>query len=178
MSETGDNFRFQIATHLPYYHPSCCPPTASFPKVASAPYSPWAAITDSPGRGRGVFATRDIPSRTCVDASPVLVFSDEEYARVATTQLSEYTFKWRSGMALSIGGFGSLFNHRRTPNVGYMRDFDSRTINFIALVPIAAGEELFICYAGQSSLWFRDVDGDTSESDDDGVDVLPRAPID
>ncbi len=145
-------------------------------------YSTWAAITDSPGRGRGVFATRDIPSRTRVDSSPVLVFSDEEYARVSTTQISEYTFKWRSGMALSIGGFGSLFNHRRTPNVGWIRDFEAKAIDFITLVPIAAGEELFICYAGQGSLWFRDVDGsESSESDgggDDWADVLPRAPLD
>jgi tRNA-specific adenosine deaminase 3 len=143
----------------------------------SAPELPYARIAESPGRGRGVFATREIPSRTLIDESPIILISDDEYARVATTLLKEYTFKWRGGMALAIGGLGSLFNHRRSPNVGWLRDFDARTLRFIALRDIAAKEELFICYG--PALWFRDADGDNGEGSSDeecSASALPNPP--
>lgn len=155
------------------------PPVDAASPCASCP---WATIAESPGRGRGVFATRDIPSRTVIDVAPVLVFSAEEYAGVRDSLLREYTFHWRSppgAMALSIGGLGSLFNHRRRPNVGWLCDVDARAIRYIALQDIAAGEELFICYAPQHALWFEDAGAD-GDALDDGLDeawVAPEPPF-
>ena len=123
--------------------------------------SPLLEMRDSPGRGRGVFAARDIASRTILTQSPVLVFPAAEYAaHGAHTQLAHYAFVWRDAqppsMALALG-LGSIFNHAREPNAGWLCDIPGRLLRYVALRDIAEGEEVFICYGGQ--LWFEDAAG-------------------
>jgi tRNA-specific adenosine deaminase 3 len=153
--------------------------------AADAP-APLVETRASPGRGRGVFALRDIPSRSTLDVSPVLVFSAAEYESHARhTLLREYCFVWRDGrgapsMALCLGR-GSIFNHAREPNAGWLCDVAAGEIRFVTLRDVCAGEELFICYGRH--LWFDDVDGDDgSESDggsfDDDGSPLPLPPTD
>ena len=122
--------------------------------------SPYLEMRDSPGRGRGVFAARAIPSRAQVTASPVLVLPHAEYERHGRhTVLGHYAFTWRDAqppsMALALG-LGSIFNHAAEPNTGWHCDIESRLIRYIALRDIAEGEELFICYGGAGKLWFED----------------------
>lgn len=151
--------------------------------------SAWACVKSSPGRGRGVFATRNIPSRTVIDVSPVILFSAEEYDKsVASTVLREYTFVWRGksdptargascppGFALAVAGLGSMFNHARRPNCGWLPVTDeddefAPAIKYIALSNIAEGEEVFICYAPQDALWFIDTGANYDSSQDEAQD--------
>ncbi|KIW12457.1 hypothetical protein PV08_09734 [Exophiala spinifera] len=129
-------------------------------------------------KGRGVFATDDIPSGTVIEVSPVLVFSEEEVEKhTRHTCLQHYTYYWPSKyttgkttmtQALALG-LGSMFNHStRAQNVGWKRDPGVEVIVYTALRDIKAGEELCISY-GHARLWFEDADAkDDPDSDDDG----------
>ena len=66
-------------------------------------------MCDTPGAGRGIFASQAIPGNTVIEISPVLLFSPEEYsAHGQYTVLDSYTFIWEkrstgSTMALALG---------------------------------------------------------------------------
>ena len=62
----------------------------------------------------------------------------------------------------------SLFNHSKTPNVNFIRNFKTNTITFRTFRRVLPGEELRICYAvDESKLWFVD----TSPTRSDWRDV-------
>ncbi|KAI0366606.1 hypothetical protein BV20DRAFT_1055452 [Pilatotrama ljubarskyi] len=109
------------------------------------------------GKGRGVYACREIPPQTLIEVSPVLLFSAEEYdAHGKHTVLDHYTFKWRDGrMALALG-LGSLFNHSQRPNVSYTIDSATESIRYVTTRRVSPDEELCIFYGHQ--LWFDPVD--------------------
>jgi uncharacterized protein len=69
----------------------------------------------------------------------------------------------RQALAL---GLGSMFNHKRIPNVAWERSILTQSIRYFTLRDIEEGEELCISYGPK--LWFIDVDG--SEEDPDGDD--------
>lgn len=53
----------------------------------------------------------------------------------------------------------SLFNHSSTPNVNFLRNYDTSTIRFTAARTIPVGSELCISYAAdESKLWFVNSD--------------------
>ncbi|KAG0302274.1 hypothetical protein BGZ97_002421 [Linnemannia gamsii] len=113
-------------------------------------------IQDCGEKGRGVVTTVVIPARTVIDISPILLFPSEEYSTHGQyTQLDHYTYRWKGGMALALG-LGSMFNHSRTPNVGFQRDFDNGLIRYSTLREIQIGEELCISYG--PNLWFPDME--------------------
>jgi SET domain-containing protein len=123
-----------------------------------------------------VFALRAIASGECVEVSPVLLFRPHEWdAHARHTLLAHYTFVWRDApgapsYALALGN-GSIFNHAKTPNTGWRCSFEGATISFVALRDIAPHEELFICYAKQSELWFEDALSQQTSSDEETEDV-------
>ncbi|KAH9851569.1 hypothetical protein C2E23DRAFT_895739 [Lenzites betulinus] len=123
-------------------------------------------IEYAPGKGRGVYACREIPSQTLVEVSPVLLFTSEEYEKHGRhTALDHYTFKWRDGrMALALG-LGSLFNHSQSPNVSYTTDSATESIRYITTRKVLQDEELCIFYGHK--LWFDPVDST------DRVDTVP-----
>ena len=59
----------------------------------------------------------------------------------------------RQALAL---GLGSMFNHKRIPNVAWERDIAMQVIRYFTLRDIEPGEELCISYG--SKLWFQDTD--------------------
>jgi len=61
---------------------------------------------------------------------------------------------FRQALAL---GLGSMFNHRRIPNIAWERDIPLQSIRYFALRAIVEGEELCISYGPK--LWFKDIDG-------------------
>ncbi|KAI0632465.1 hypothetical protein C8Q77DRAFT_1074420 [Trametes polyzona] len=100
-------------------------------------------------KGRGVYATREIPSQTLIDVSPVLLFGADEYeAHGRYTVLDHYTFKWRDGR--------SLFNHSQKPNVSYVIDPATESIRYVTSRRVLPDEELCIFYGHK--LWFDPVD--------------------
>ncbi|KAI9061359.1 hypothetical protein FKP32DRAFT_1576160 [Trametes sanguinea] len=109
------------------------------------------------GKGRGVYACREIAAQTVIEVSPVLLFSAAEYeAHGRHTVLDHYTFKWPDGrMALALG-LGSLFNHSQRPNVSYSIDTTTESIRYTTTRPIVIDEELCIFYGHK--LWFDPVD--------------------
>jgi len=111
----------------------------------------------SEGKGRGVFASRQIEAHAVIEISPVLLFSPAEYQEHGRhTILDHYTFKWRDGkMALALG-LGSLFNHSANPNVSYTIDPLTDSIRYTTTRIVNSGEELCIFYG--HNLWFQTPD--------------------
>ncbi|RUS13199.1 hypothetical protein BC937DRAFT_95686 [Endogone sp. FLAS-F59071] len=121
-------------------------------------HNPKLEIRHHPIKGRGVFALQPLPSSTLVDVSPVLLFSHPEYAEHGRhTLLDYYTYRWPGGFALALG-LGSIFNHSRRPNVGFVRDTERGVIRYLTTKEIEPGEELCISYGDH--LWFEDVNED------------------
>jgi SET domain-containing protein len=73
----------------------------------------------------------------------------------------------RQALAL---GLGSMFNHRRNPNVAWERNLVTESIRYFTLSDVLPGEELCISYGPK--LWFEDVDGPTAEDKESENDVL------
>ena len=130
--------------------PTVAPPSADLLEVRPVP-----------GKGRGVFATRDIGDGDEIEAAHVLLISAEEAERLEETPLGQHYFPWdgdddddwRGAVAL---GVVSLVNHSPTPNAGVWADHDRQRLVLEALRPIAAGEEILIDY--EIDLWFDPIE--------------------
>ncbi len=112
------------------------------------------------GKGRGVRATRAFVRYEVVESASVLVLSAEDWSAIEGTILGQYAFRWGDGgderaLALSIASF---FNHSFTPNTCPKLRLDDLRIDFLAMDPIAEGDELTFNYNGRPSdgspLWF------------------------
>ncbi|PVI07771.1 protein methyltransferase [Periconia macrospinosa] len=121
--------------------------------------------SDTP-KGRGVFATKDIPAKTIIDICPVLVLGlQENVDHIEKTSLYHYTYNWpttsenreiKVAQAVILG-LGSMFNHStQQQNVVWERDTDRLIITYRSIRDIHAGEELCISYGNH--LTFKDVD--------------------
>lgn len=115
-------------------------------------------VRGSPGRGRGVFATRRYQEGDVIEVCPVIVLPEGEARRIDGTRLYDYYFGWGpDGRQAAIAlGYGSLYNHSVNPNAVYRKDPELEMISFIATKPILPGEEIFITYnpGPGSRLWF------------------------
>ncbi|ORY03938.1 hypothetical protein BCR34DRAFT_573085 [Clohesyomyces aquaticus] len=136
-------------------------------------------VSDTP-KGRGIFATKDIPAKTIIDVCPVLVLGlDENVKHIEHTSLYHYTYNWpirdgngdRKVAQAVVFGLGSMFNHStQDQNVGWTRDDTRLLVTYRALRDIPAGEELCISYGGR--LTFKDADRSDLPSDEDGIEQM------
>jgi len=82
-------------------------PSPTPPAEAEETINPLAlSVRQIPGRGRGVFASRDIAAGVVLEDAPVLVLTAEQWeaGRMNDTILGEYGFCWSNGgMALGLG---------------------------------------------------------------------------
>ena len=92
----------------------------------------------------------------------------EQRSSLDATVLYNYYFSWGvdgNEAALALG-LGSLYNHSYSPNARYVKDFDRRKIDFVAIRNISVGEEITVNYNGDPKnlkpLWF-----DTVKEDDE-----------
>ncbi|KAL1797432.1 hypothetical protein ACET3X_004038 [Alternaria dauci] len=141
---------------------------------------PYLVIKVNTPKGRGVFATKDIPAQTVIDICPVLILGIEENKKhIENTSLYHYTYNWpiidkdgNSKVAQAvIFGLGSMFNHStQEQNVGWMRDAQRGMITYRALRDIPAGEELCISYG--SHLTFTDADATPPTPPEDEIEQL------
>lgn len=120
-------------------------------------------VGSSKGKGRGVFARRQIAEGELIEQAPVLVIPGEEWQHIEQTVLYNYCFSWGSDLqhaALALG-CGSLYNHSYQPNAVYIKRVSELVIDFVALRQIAPGEEITINYngspGGQAPMWFGEV---------------------
>ena len=108
------------------------------------------------GAGRGIFATQDIKKDEVVEICPFVEIDSEEVGGT----LASYVFffgdkKQKSGLML---GYGSLYNHSKSPNAKIEINETDRFVRFIAIKDIKKGEEItFDYYNGKEGdpLWFE-----------------------
>jgi uncharacterized protein len=119
-------------------------------------------VGTSPGRGRGVFATRRIAPDEIIEECPVIALSEADARKLDATRLYDYYFGWGEDgrQAAIVLGYGSLYNHSATPNAQHRKDVAANTMSVVAVRPIAVGEEIFIRYqTGQAddppAMWFE-----------------------
>jgi SET domain-containing protein len=126
-------------------------------------------------KGRGLFASKDIPPNTVIHVAPCIAFSREAYEEhLKYTILEHYLFNDKcsseAGSKLLALGYGSLFNHSNSPNISYRVDTIHQTITYTSSYKrIFKDEELCISYG--SNLWFKDAD-DNRRVDDSSDDEL------
>ncbi|HEY3643750.1 MAG TPA: SET domain-containing protein [Gammaproteobacteria bacterium] len=118
-------------------------------------------VRETAARGRGVFAVAAIPAGTLIESADVIPIPQAEMGAIEGCILADYYFRWgpdgREG-AIALG-YGSLYNHSYTPNARYVKHFERRSIDFIALRDIAVGEEIRTNYNGDPEskklVWFE-----------------------
>lgn len=111
-------------------------------------------------KGRGVFATIDIPANTLVEISPVIVMNDHDRQLLDKTLLHDYIFEWGDNkkqccMAL---GYIPVYNHSYHSNCEYEMDFEEEIMRIKTITDINKNEELTVNYNGdwnvQKKVWF------------------------
>ena len=119
------------------------------------------------GAGIGCFTSEDIPSRTIIESSPVILCHADTFHHLNQLHyvrhiLSDYPFKWPDdGMSAISLGWGGIYNHSFEPNC-HWRFRTKREDGYNALIfrttrDVKAGEELFTRYIHDSDkLWFVD----------------------
>lgn len=121
----------------------------------------------SSAKGRGLFATRDIPASTILEEAPVIPIPVEDEKALEPTVLNNYLFEWIDPakpfkMVIIMTPF-QFVNHSFKPNVKYVMDHEKDVIRFISLRAIMAGEELTVNYNGSvdcnDSVWFEVIEG-------------------
>lgn len=110
-----------------------------------------ARLGASPGKGRGVFAARDIARGELIERAPVLVLPPSDADAVDDTMLQPYLYEWGSdgesrGLPL---GYGAVYNHSLEPNAWVEMDYDRAEMSVIALRDIGQGEEILVNYNGE-----------------------------
>lgn len=111
------------------------------------------------GAGRGVFARKTILKGTLIERCPFIEVPLEQIHFLNESFLVTYFFYFgdpKERVALALG-YGSLYNHSRTPNAKYQIQPDTRVIEFMALQDIVSGEEITFDYSAESAdlLWFE-----------------------
>jgi SET domain-containing protein len=118
------------------------------------------ALGQTEHKGRGVFAQQAFLPGALIETAPVLVIPAHEWSHIEPTVLYHYVFCWGPNgehAALAMG-LGSFYNHSWQPNAEYVTRLEDGTIDFVALRPIAAGEEITVNYNGEGDdtpVWFE-----------------------
>ena len=101
------------------------------------------------GKGRGIFAGRRFEADEVLERAPVLLIPNDEWDLVSGSIVASYCFTWGKADDAAIPlGRSSLLNHSYTPNAYAQISLRDRTIEFLALRNIEAGEEITLNYNG------------------------------
>lgn len=117
-------------------------------------------VGESADKGRGIFALRNIACGELIEEAPVVVLPREQVAHLDATALGDYYFLWGDDEmeAALLLGLCSLCNHSYEPNARFDLHPLRRTIAFIALRDIGAGDEITANYNGDPAsrepVWF------------------------
>lgn len=105
-----------------------------------------------------MFATRAFAVGERIERAPVLVVPRTDVAPLRGTLLDDYWFAWDSAHVACGLGWASLYNHACPANAAFTLVPAARAIDFTAVRPIAAGEEITINYQGApddpTPVWF------------------------
>ena len=107
-------------------------------------------VKDSPGKGRGVFATKAIEKGETIEVAPVLMVPWDDETFVLASFLQHYTFSVYGGSekdddftAIALG-YASLYNHSDKENADWR--INTKCIIVFATRNIKRGEEITIDY--------------------------------
>lgn len=104
-----------------------------------------------PGKGRCVFAARDIAQGSLVMADPIIFVPGAESDHTDQTVVGRYVFQWNEDDDLCVVlGYGSLLNHGLPENVSLVSNYKDQTMEFYAYVDIKAGDELVYDYGHEA----------------------------
>lgn len=109
-------------------------------------------IRSDPAKGRGVFATAAIAAGIVIESAPVIIVPPAQCALLDRTILHDYYFDWEGGGVVALG-LVSLCNHARRPSARVRRNPAQATLDLVAALAIAAGDEITIDY--NCPLWFE-----------------------
>lgn len=98
-------------------------------------------VKKSPGKGRGVFARRDLEKGEVVEKCELLVFPETDNL---PGNLHDYVYKFTKSKSAIALGCGSLYNHSRRPNTNWR--MGRRHVTFVARHKIRKGQEVTISY--------------------------------
>lgn len=103
-------------------------------------------MAPAPGKGRGVFAAKDIARDEVIERSPFIYIDAKDDAYLFATQMRNYTFNAdddKEGTAVALG-FASMYNHSANPSAEWtMLD---GIIMITSLRPIKENEEITMDY--------------------------------
>lgn len=140
-------------------------------------------LKNTPGKGRGVYADEDIPYNTLINISPLLLFpshgpgsgdhsSGSDEGSAERRVLRHYTYTFDSDHQALALGLGSMFNHAKHNNVGFIVDKQNLLIKYSSVTAIRKGSELCINYGNH--LWFDDSESGDASSSSEGEDPFSR----
>lgn len=125
---------------------------------------PFLYLKKIPGKGRGIFTSKEIKPGMLLEESPVIVMPSKDRENIDKTLLHDYIFEWgeknnepmKCCMAL---GWAPMYNHSYQSNCEYYMDFEEEMIQIKAIREIAKDEELTINYNGdwndEKKVWFE-----------------------
>lgn len=109
-------------------------------------------IRQSPGKGRGVFATRAIKRGEVIEVAPAVVVPTRQDDELIKTFLEHYLFQSDDGTRYVVGlGYASLINHGDRPNAEFFVDIDRITIK--ATRAIQKNAEVTVDYGWTAREW-------------------------
>ncbi len=118
-------------------------------------------ITQSEGKGRGVFTMHPLKKGDLIEICPVIIIPPEDRQHIDKSVLYDYYFvspKPNSQMCIALG-YGSIYNHSYQPNAEIVFDLDNQRVEFHCIRLIDSGEEIFTDYSGgmkdAPELWFE-----------------------
>ena len=117
-------------------------------------------VSDCAVKGRGIFAQIKISKGETIEESPVIILPPADVKLLEQTALKDYYFLWGEDeeQAAVLLGLCSICNHSYNPNAVFNLKVEQKTIEFVALRDIQAGEEITINYNGnpanQTPVWF------------------------
>ncbi len=121
----------------------------------------YVAMSKIPFSGRGVFATHEIQKGEIIETCPFIEIPNEEIESIENSVFINYVYFFgneKDRMLLALG-FGSIYNHKYSPNAMYKIVANKKVIEFSAIKDIKKNDEITVNYNQESPnakpLWFE-----------------------
>lgn len=120
---------------------------------------PDAEIKESPGAGRGVFATRKYSKNELIERAPTFTCNNhllDELMNLNQGRTIFHDYVFNDGGIVHIGlGWSSMYNHNHDSNARWNVDNEKEIIEIRAKKEIMPGEEITVVYVvSDTMLWF------------------------
>ena len=118
-------------------------------------------VSESEGKGRGVYTNTFIAAGTIIEISPVIVMPAADRTLLDKTLLHDYIFEWGTDKTQCCMALGlvPIYNHSYNSNCEYFMDYATDSIMLKTVKNIEEGEEVLINYNGdfddKTLLWFE-----------------------